>query len=231
MPIDMSRLATIKPTRNKKGNVVRTSQPNRSNWRHKAITALPLILVNLVAVYGQMAWAKEHINQWGLFGQIIFAFALESVAIAISYHSLLAELANDSALKLKLASYGFGLIVGILNYSHWAKPGFKPTATAIVVGMFSFLSPWLWNMYSRRVSRNTLKLNNLIEDHSIRLGSARWVYHPLKCFVVMSKATWNGTKIPSEAIAEYNNEREQTKLRNELENVSVNGTKERAEMS
>jgi hypothetical protein len=229
MPLANSPTIDLNATQKRK----KMPQIKVKNLQHKLITVIPLLLVNIVAISGQYGWSKDHLQSWGLIGQITFALALESVAICIAFHAYLAEIANDSALKLKLASYGFGLGIGLLNYSHWAGPNGKPTATAIVVGVFSSVSPWLWGMYSRNVSRRVLKSNGLIEDHSVRLGSARWLYHPIKCMTVMSRSTWNGEKIPARAIAAYNDQMEQKRLQKELtkaaENVSVNGTKERIE--
>jgi hypothetical protein len=52
----------------------------------------------------------------------MMAAALEAVAVYLAFQAHLAALAQDSALRLKLASYGFALIIATLNYSHYCAP-------------------------------------------------------------------------------------------------------------
>jgi hypothetical protein len=228
MPIDNLPEPGQNPKRKRSIIVKKGTSLKGPDWQHKLVTALPLVLVNIVAIYGQFARARENINEWGLIGQIIFAAALESVAIAIAYHAYLAELSNDTALKLKLASYAFGIGVGVLNYSHFSN-NFHPTAPALVVGIMSSASPFLWGMYSRRVSRNSLKNNGLIEDHAVRLGSSRWLYHPIRCIIVMSRSTWVGEKYAHKAIASYNESIEEKRLAKEVDSALENVSQEREE--
>lgn len=190
------------------------------DWLQRLVTMLPLLLVNAVAVGGQLAWAHDHLSSWHLPGQVMFAMALESVSLFIAFHAYLADKANDSALKLKVASYAMGLCVGIVNYSHFA-PDWKPTAIAVVTGGMSASSPWLWATYSRRVSRNTLAFNGLVETHSLRLGATRWLWHPARSFQVMRLSTWNGQTHVGKAIDAYNKtvaERESQEASQSLDN-------------
>ncbi|HEY7414442.1 MAG TPA: hypothetical protein VH593_04565 [Ktedonobacteraceae bacterium] len=195
----------------KKGN-----QYHGPDLQHKIITAIPLLLVNAVAFSGQLAWASEHLQSWGTIGQVMFACALESVAVVTAYHAYLADISNDTAMRLKLASYALGLVVGILNYSHYAV-NWQPTAVAIVVGLMSASSPWLWGMYSRRVSRNILMANGLIELHAVRLGAARWLWHPYRSSVVMWTSTWTGERYAPKAIQKFDDERYARKAAKELD--------------
>lgn len=172
------------------------------DWQQKCVAALPIMLVNCVAVSGQLGFAHDHLSSWGDAGQLLFALAIESEALCLSYFGYLAEKANDSALRLKLASYGLGLAVGVINYSHYA-PDWKPTAVAVVVGGMSSLSPWLWSVYSRRVSRSILASNGLIESHALRLGATRWMYHPIQSFKVARHASWIGESRITKAISAY----------------------------
>jgi hypothetical protein len=172
---------------------------------HRIVAALPIVMVNIVAVTGQFQWAREHLPTWDWYGQIVFAIALETIALTLAYHAHLAETENDSALGLKLASYGFGLLIGTLNFSHYSHE-WQPNAVALVVGMMSSVSPVLWGIYSRRVSRNRLLANGLIDRHSIRLGMTRWVWHPIRSARVTYAATWNGETHVARAIDRYNRE-------------------------
>jgi hypothetical protein len=173
--------------------------PDRS--RASAYAAvIPLLLVNLVAVSGQLAFLRDHLS-WGLPGDLIFAAALESVAIYLAYHAHVALVSNDSATRLRLASYAFGLAIGVMNYSHYAGPNWRPTFEAVAVGLMSASSPWLWAIHSRRASRAALMAAGLVEPHALRLGVTRWAWHPVRSFRVMHAATWSGIQSPAEAIA------------------------------
>ena len=172
----------------------------RSHLARTLAAAIPLILVNAVAFAGQLAFLREHLP-WGLAGQITMALALESIAVFLALHAHVAALANDSALRLRLSSYGFGLVIGAMNYSHFSGPHWEATFPAVAVGLMSASSPWLWSVHSRRVSRDALLARGLIEAHALRIGATRFMYHPARSFRVMRAAAWTGTTDPAEAIA------------------------------
>lgn len=164
--------------------------------------AVPLILINTVAFAGQLAFLRDHLP-WPLAGQVTMAVALESIAVFLALHAHAAALADDSALRLRLASYAFAAVIGAMNYSHYALPGWRPTFPAAAVGLMSASSPWLWAVHSRRVSRDALLAKGLVEPHALRLGMTRWLWHPLRAGRVMWLATWDGVTDPREAVARW----------------------------
>ena len=164
--------------------------------------AVPVLLVNAVAFTGQFGFLRQHLP-WALAGIVMAALALESIAIYLQWHAHLAQLANDSALRLRLASYALAAVIGALNYSHYALPGWKPTAAAVICGLMSVISPWLWAIHSKRVSRDALMALGQVEGHSVRLGGARWFWHPYRSLIVMNFATWVGENNPRRAIERY----------------------------
>ena len=168
-------------------------------WR-PVLAAVPVILVNVVAFAGQLAFLRAHLP-WPLAGQVLLAVTLESVAVYLAFHAHLAQMANDSALRLRLAAYAFALVIAAMNYSHYAGPGWSPTFAAVALGLMSASSPWLWSVHSRRVSRDQLLAAGLIEPHALRLGGTRWTWHPLRSARVMWLATWEGITDPATAIA------------------------------
>jgi hypothetical protein len=163
------------------------------------VAAVPVVLVNGVAFAGQLAFLRDHLP-WPLAGQLMMAAALESVAVYLAYHAHVAALANDSALRLRLAAYGFALAIATMNYSHYAGPGWRPTFAAVAVALCSAASPWLWGVHSRRASRDQLLAAGLVEPHALRLGATRWLWHPLRSARVMYHATWAGITDPRQAI-------------------------------
>ena len=163
------------------------------------LAAIPVILVNAVAFGAQLGFWRIHLPL--PFEAVLVALALESIAIYLAWLAHLAQLADDSALRLRLAAYGMALLIGVLNYSHFMRPGWRPTVAAVTFGMMSAISPWLWSVYSRRASRDALKARGLIEPHAVRLGATRWTWHPWRCIRVMSRATWVAENDPAKAIA------------------------------
>ena len=173
---------------------------NRTDITRRAAAAVPVVLVNVVAFAGQLAFLREHLP-WGLAGQVLMAVTLETIAVYLAWQAHLAQLANDSALRLRLAAYGFALVIAAMNYSHYARPGWSPTFAAVAVALCSAASPWLWGIHTRRVSRDQLMKAGLIEPHALRLGMTRWAWHPIRSARVMFHATWKGTTDPAKAIA------------------------------
>ena len=179
---------------------------NAARWRHFAaehrgwLAAIPVILVNAVAVIAQLAFLRAHMS-WAPAGKALVAVTLESVAVYLAWQAHLAIVADDSAMRLRLAAYGFAAIVGVMNYSHYMAPGWRPTFPALVFALCSVMSPWLWSIHSRRESRDTLKARGLIEPHAVRLGATRWMWHPIRSARVMFRATWQGENDPAAAIA------------------------------
>ncbi|HEY7431908.1 MAG TPA: hypothetical protein VH641_14400, partial [Streptosporangiaceae bacterium] len=105
---------------------------NRTEITRRAFAAVPVVLVNLVAFAGQLAFLREHLP-WGLAGDVLMAVTLESIAVYLAWQAHLAQLANDSALRLRLAAYSFALVIAAMNYSHYAGPGWQPTFAAVAV--------------------------------------------------------------------------------------------------
>ena len=175
----------------------RTTADKPGRWRGW-LAAVPIVLVNAVATGAQLGFWRAHLPAAQA---VMVALALESIAIYLAWQAHLAQLADDSALRLRLAAYGFALVIGTLNYSHFMLPAWRPTVAAVTFGLMSAVSPWLWSVHSRRASRDALKARGLIEPHAVRLGATRWAWHPVRSARVMWHATWLGETDPAGAIA------------------------------
>ena len=187
----------------------------RSN-RRAVMTAIPLLFVNTVAFGGQYGYIRDHIH-WPMIGQVVFAAALESIALFLTYMAHEALMAEDSAYGLRILSYGFGLIIGALNYSHYSAPGLRPTFPAIATGLMSVTSPFLWGIYSRRNSRDALKAKGLIESRAVKLGALRWIMWFRPSWHVFRSAVWSGENRPDAAINEWEN----AQTRKEAEEIAA----------
>jgi hypothetical protein len=170
--------------------------------RRAFFTLIPLLLVNIVAFGGQFGYIQEHIA-WFLAAQIVFALALESVALFLAYMANQALMSEDTALGLRLASYAFGFIIGFMNYSHYAGVGLSPTFEAVATGLMSVASPWLWGIYSRRQHRDRLYAKRLLTPRAVKLGFLRWAMWPGRSWRVFRLAAWAGENRPEEALAAY----------------------------
>lgn len=183
---------------------------------HRAwMAAVPVVLVNFVAFYGQLSFFQAHrvISASGVTVVIpaaiavVIALALESIAIYLAWQAHIARKSHDSALRLRFGAYGTGLGIGMLNYSHFCGPHWKPNAFAVSFALASAISPALWGVYSNRESRDDLKRLDLIEEHAVRLGTTRWFWYPLRSAMVQRRAAWAAENRPAAAIALYERRR------------------------
>jgi hypothetical protein len=202
-PFNIQPLRTLGPV----PALLQRDDPGR--WRHAVsaasahrgwLAAVPIVLVNAVAFAGQLAFLRVHLP-WPLAGQVLVAVTLESVAVYLAWQAHLALAADDSALRLRLAAYGFAAVIGVMNFSHYMAAHWRPTFAAVTFGLMSVSSPWLWSVHSRRVSRDALAAEDRIEPHAVRLGVTRWTWHPVKSYRVMRLATWEGENRPKAALA------------------------------
>lgn len=161
---------------------------------------IPLLLVNAVAIIGQVAWAREHLDG-GLPVAILFAGALESIALFLAAETHAALMNGDSSAPLRLASYVMALLAGTLNYLHYAPDVWSPTVTAVAFGILSTVSPWLWGVRSRSMHRAELRERGLIDPRAVRFAPIRWTLFPRQTFRAFRAAVWASETDPMRAVA------------------------------
>lgn len=167
----------------------------------RAVLAVPVILVNLAAIWGQAGWAYDNITPGGVVGFFIaalFAGSVESTGIYLAWESHEALMADQAAALLRAGSYAVGLLAGVLNFLHFAPHSF---ATGIAFGALSAVSPWLWGIWSRARNRARLAELGLVDARGVKLSTARKVWHPVRSVKVMSWAAWAGVVDPVQAVA------------------------------
>ena len=169
-------------------------------WPRNAALILPLLLVNTAAVYGQQGWAYDHLGH-GRVVAVLFAAAVESIGIYLAAEAHAALMAGDASLRLRLGSYAVGVLVGILNYAHFAGAGYAPDPLALTFGLLSSISPWLWAIRSRSLNRDRLRTLGLIDPRAVRFSPLRWVLFPARTGQAFRGAVWAGVVQPAEAIA------------------------------
>lgn len=163
------------------------------------IAAVPIVLVNTLAVIGQCQWASTHMH-WAPLGQALFAGALETTALAVMYLAHTALIEGDSAWRLKLLAYGIAAGSASVNWQEHAN-AWHPTPPAFVFAGASLLSPILWATYSRFEARAVMRDAGLIDRRAAKFSFARWLMFPRRTFKALRYSVWFSVQSPSEAIA------------------------------
>jgi hypothetical protein len=183
-----------------------------ASLREKLTLVLPLLFVNGFAVVGQAGFAHDRLH-WQLLAAAGFAGTLESIALYIGYHAHAALMAGDSATKLRLASYSVGAVIGGINYEHYAGPRGEPTAMAVIFGLLSLISPWLWAMHGRYKNRRRLEQLGLIDERAPHFSAAKWLHFPIQTWGALRYGIGHNIKDPAVAWDGYQQERAAKKAR------------------
>ncbi len=191
-----------------------------SAFMARTIPYAPMVLVNFGAVIGQVGWALKHLEigdassplRW--FAALVFGATAESISLFLQFYANRALRNRDSAGMLYLATFVVAGLVASVNFSHWSNPTGteffgKPNATAIIFAMCSFISPWLWRIHDRAAHREELKSAGEIDVRAVKLSMSRKVMHPLRSFMVVWYASWDGVTSPAEAVANYEKRQEE----------------------
>lgn len=173
----------------------------RAGWAPSALLAVPLVLVNAVAVHGQWTWAMGNVADGHPLIAGVFAAALESIGVYLAYEAHRALLAGDASGKLRAGSYIVALLVGALNYDNHSGPGHSPTTQAVAYGALSAISPWLWAIRSRSIHRDELRAKGLIDPRAPKFSTARWLHFPGRTLGALRAGVWAGVTDPAAAIA------------------------------
>lgn len=155
-----------------------------------ARTVGPLLLVNGAAVGGQLAYAYDQTPaEWHAAARVAVAVgvaaAAESVALYVGWHAHDALLAGarTTAARLRRASYAIALVMAAVNYSHFADGLLEPTALAVILGVLSSLSPWLWGLHTRRQQHVQLLREDLVDETGATFDPARRRAFPLRSWL------------------------------------------------
>jgi hypothetical protein len=163
------------------------------------IAAVPIVLVNALAVIGQCQWAGTHLH-WGHPGQALFAGALETTALAVMYLAHTALIEGDSAWRQKAFAYLIACGSASVNWQEHSN-AWKPTPAAFVFAGASLLSPILWATYSRFAARTVMRDAGLIDRRAAKFSFARWVMFPRRTFTALKYSVWHSVQSPTAAIA------------------------------
>ncbi|MEV4246930.1 hypothetical protein AB0J63_26395 [Streptosporangium canum] len=186
-------------TKSIRSNTSRTKwQARLKSWRDTLILVGAIVGVNLVAIVGQVT-AFHAGFRWPLLGAFGAAAVIESIAIYVGWHAHTALIEGDSVARLRAASYGIAVVVAGLNYHHYA-PDWLPTDKAVMFGMASLLSPWLWAIHSRHQHRSQLRTAGLIDPRAPKFSALRWILHRAETWQALKWAVRFGEQSPTAAI-------------------------------
>lgn len=155
-----------------------------------------LVLLNVVAMYGQTMWLHENARII-IPAAVGVAGVIELIGVFLSAMAHAARMAKQSAVLLRIASYSIGLTMGALNYGHWSQITFS---AGITFGIISAISPWLWSVYTTYRYRAQLTAMGEVDTPMVTLSLGRWLLHPRRSFSVLRFATWEGITRPDEAV-------------------------------
>jgi hypothetical protein len=172
------------------------------------ITAAPLLGLNAIAMFGQYT-AFSDMARISAPGALGIGLVLETIALFLAHHAHQALVAGDSATRLRIASYVFGAAIGALNYHDQAGPNWAPTPLAVIFGLASALSPWLWSIHSRRSNRDRLLAMGLIERRAAKFAGARWLMYPIRTVRMLRWSIWTGEQEPAMAVDWWVRQREE----------------------
>lgn len=176
-------------------------------WR----PVVPLLLVNAVAVAGQIAYGLGAYAPDGWIWPARVAVALaaaaaaESVALYVNWHAHDALLQGYSATaaRMRRAAYLIAGVVAAINYSHFAA-GWAPTPAAVLFGGCSLLSPWLWGLHTRRAQRLQLHREGKRDSAGAIFSAERLRWFPIRTLAARRWSIDHGVTDPAAAWAGYN---------------------------
>lgn len=184
----------------------------------RSVPYVPLVLVNLAAVVGQVGWALGNLEigepgtvlRW--FAAIMFGAVAESIALFLQFYANRALLNRDSAGSLYLSTFVVAGMVAAVNFSHWSKPAEgeffgDPNATAIIFALCSFSSPWLWRIHNRAEYREKLKAAGEIDPRGVKLAMIKKILYPVRSFRTVRLAAWKNETNPVRAVEMYEAQR------------------------
>jgi hypothetical protein len=192
---------------------------HRAAARHALLARVrllvPLLIVNAAAVYGQLAYAYTNIapHDWAMPARlalsVLFAAAVESIAVYVGWHAhdALLSKATATAARLRRASYAIAATVAGINYAHFAAPHMAPTAAAVAFGLLSLLSPWLWGLHTRRVQHVQLRDEGAIDCIGATFSAERVRAFPIRAWAARRWSIDHNVTDPAAAWAGYNAER------------------------
>lgn len=169
------------------------------------VLLLPLVSVNAFATFGQVSFALEEVQHTelrkiggGVPPALLWAVALESIALFLAHHAAKALRRGDSAAAKQAAAYGVAMFVAALNFAHFYGPSVAALSVASGFGLASAISPWLWGIHNRSVHRDELADRGEIPRRGLKLSPERWFWHPIRSIRVKRHASWHRADIRTE---------------------------------
>lgn len=202
----------------------------------KMIPYIPLMIVNSAALQGQFSWALDHLAVGDpetitrTFAALVYAVAVESIALFLQYYANRALKNRDSAGMLYLSAFLVAGLVSAINFSHYHVENadlldLNKQATAFAFALCSLISPWLWRIHSRAEAREILKAAGEIDSRGVKLSLSRKIWHPVWSVKVISFNAWTGETNPAKAVEAWELHKAEQAAAEEAERITKNAAK------
>lgn len=196
---------------------LRPARPDASSTPAKSVrtgwvrSAAPILIVNAISAWGQASYAHDHLVPAGTPASLSWiagaaaAVAAESIALYVNWHAHDALVRKDhlTAGRLRRAAYLVAAMVASVNYFQFSDHG-QPTPLALVVAMFTILSPWLWGLHTRRRQHIQLTAEGVRADSGGAVfAGVRAMWFPIRTPLARRWSIDNNITDPDEAWAGY----------------------------
>ena len=174
----------------------------------------PLLVVNGAAMFGQISsytgLAGKDAPALASFGvAALVAAAAEVISVYVGWHAHDALLRKDSntAARLRRTAYLIAAVIAAVNYSHFTSDLLKPTGAAVIFGVCSLLSPWLWGLHTRRTQHVQLAAEGRVDTAGAIFGAERKRAFPVRTWHARRWSIDHGVSDPLAAWDGYKAER------------------------
>lgn len=174
--------------------------------RRQLAFLVPIVLVNLMALAGQAAWAYGEAIRGPLHGLVAlsicaaltFGLTLESIGVYLMLQAHDATMADQSSGSLRLAAYAVAAVMAVLNYDHWSA---YDRALGVAFALLSMVSPFLWSVRAKAAHRAQQAARGIVDPAGVKLSTGRKIWHPLRSLGVVRWASWAGEVDPARAVS------------------------------
>lgn len=174
--------------------------------RRQGAFLVPIILVNVMALSGQAAWAYEQANRGPLQGLVAlsvvaaltFGLTLESIGVYLMLQAHDATMADQSSGSLRLSAYVVAAVMAAMNFDHWSH--YDPML-GVAFALLSMVSPFLWSVRAKSAHRAQQAARGIVDPAGVKLSTGRKIWNPIRSLRVIRWASWAGEVDPARAVA------------------------------
>lgn len=193
----------------------------RVRARRQSAFLVPIVLVNLMALSGQAAWAYGEAIRGPLQGLVAlsvvaaltFGLTLESIGVYLMLQAHDATMADQSSGSLRLSAYVVAAVMAVMNFDHWSH---YDRMLGVAFALLSMVSPFLWSVRAKSAHRAQQAARGIVDPAGVKLSTGRKIWHPFRALGVVRWASWAGEVDPARAVAGWEGARAIHALRTDV---------------